>query len=281
MHDGNQDRLMVGQMAYFRCKWSRLPTAYQAFLDQHLHPGAPVVLLRGCLRWPVSRVSERHVFQNGAYGGLQPADYQSRPHAPTTDGDDSEAEWGTTAGFERSVRQWASTNGHPVVEITATDPQELADRAADVFLAWRRGGGVPRPRLVIDQFILSQPWHVLRAGAVPYWTVFPVQHCADAAANWINRNEPFPRIDVALFNHGVASDGLADIHRWQTLSSAGHHAGTVLGQRHNRFPTDFASLTRTTSALRRLPDGPPWATMPISVLSGMQGDHGRISRQHG
>ena len=70
MHDGNQDELMVNEMAHFRSKWTSLPAAYRAFLRDSLQPGAPVILVRSELPWPVTRVSDCHVFQNGAYGGL-------------------------------------------------------------------------------------------------------------------------------------------------------------------------------------------------------------------
>jgi hypothetical protein len=121
----------------------------------------------------------------------------------------------TTPAFEAAIHEWAERHGHPVWEITATDPQELAARTATAGLSWRQSTGLARPRLIIDQFIQSQPWHVLRAGAVAYWTVFPVQHCAAAAQAWIRAHGPFPRIDVALFNHGAQSSGLADAERWQ------------------------------------------------------------------
>jgi hypothetical protein len=267
MHDGNQDKLMVSAMAYFRCKWTGLPEAYRRFLQHNLQPGAPIILVRGRLRWPVTRVAALHVFQHGAYGGLEPDDYARRPHAPATDDDAAEAEWGTTSAFEAEARRWGNRHGHPVLEVVSSEPQELADRAATVLLDWRRSNGVAHPPVVVDQFIQTQPWHVLRSGAVPYWTVFPVERCADAAEAWIRRNGPFRRVDVALFNHGVVSEGLADAGRWRRITRAGQHPGELLGQREHRFPADFAALTRATAALRRLPDGPPWPLLPVTRLA--------------
>jgi len=130
MHDANQDELMLNRMAYFRCKWTHLPTAYQDFLTHRLLPGAPIMFVRGTLTWPVIRVGPRHRFQNGAYGGMDPDDYQTQPHAPRPDEVAAEAEWGTTPHFEHAVQSWAKKHGHPFVSIAGTDPQALAARAA-------------------------------------------------------------------------------------------------------------------------------------------------------
>src|SRR5215218_9651536 len=69
MHDPNQDRLMLERMTYFRVKRRRLGAAYTAFLSRALAPGATLLVSECTLRWPVTRVSERHVFQFGALGG--------------------------------------------------------------------------------------------------------------------------------------------------------------------------------------------------------------------
>src|SRR5690606_1798691 len=66
MHDGNQDRLMISHMTYFRLKWRALPAAYRRFLEERLEPGAPIVFLADDSTWPTTRVGERHVFQTGA-----------------------------------------------------------------------------------------------------------------------------------------------------------------------------------------------------------------------
>jgi len=101
---------------------------------------------------------------------------------------------------------------------------------------------------------------------VPYWTVFGTQRCATSAREWIKENGQFPRIDVSLFNHGADSVGLADACTWHKLTRAGDTPGTLLGQRPQRFPADFAALTRAGAALRRLPDGPPWSGLSVDAL---------------
>ena len=72
---------MVARMTYFRLKWQWLPGAYQRFLERSLAPEAPVIV-DDRSDWPVMRVGERHVFQAGAQGGLEPEAYLERPYTP-------------------------------------------------------------------------------------------------------------------------------------------------------------------------------------------------------
>jgi hypothetical protein len=111
MHNPNQDRLMVRRMGYFRVKWRRLPGAYARFLERHLQPGGTVYLVECGLRWPVTRVGERHLFQFGALGGASVEEFlrgsgrveeylaRYRSHRrgwepPEPDAEAPEAEWG-------------------------------------------------------------------------------------------------------------------------------------------------------------------------------------------
>jgi hypothetical protein len=260
MHDANQDELMVGRMAYFRTKWQALPAGYRRFLAERLRPGAPIILYLDGSRWPVTRIGPRHVFQTGAYGGL-PVE-QAVKDGPPVDDEAAEAEWGSTAAFAEAVEAWAAEFGHPVWRVTTDDPQHFADRAAAVLADWV---GTARPRVLVESFIQVHPWHALRTRTVPYWTVFPVEHCADAAEHFLAGIDP-EVVDVVLFQHGAQSDGLATIDRWQRLTALGRRPGTVIGTHERRFPSDFGALARTAGRLRRIPDGPPWSPLPVERL---------------
>ena len=86
MHDAVQDTLMAARMAYFRVKWQRLPEAYATFISERLLPGGQVILVDDESPWPVTRVSDRHVFQVGGQGGItRSSTWPARtPHSPTT-----------------------------------------------------------------------------------------------------------------------------------------------------------------------------------------------------
>lgn len=75
MHDPNQDRLMVQHMTYFRVKRLTFGKAYERFIRTSLEPGGTIFVLECQLRWPAVRVGERHYFQPGGSGGLEPEEY--------------------------------------------------------------------------------------------------------------------------------------------------------------------------------------------------------------
>jgi hypothetical protein len=266
MHDPVQDRLMVSRMAYFRVKYSRLPPAYVAFLDRNLTPGAPVVIVHDTSTWPVTRVAERHVFQAGAQGGVEPEDYQRRRHVPRPDGVAAEAEWGFDPGLADDIRRWAERTGHPVHELRYGMPQHPSAPVADLYRAWLRSRGGGASRLLVESFIVHDPWQVLRIGAVPYWTFFPVRSAAAALEDYLRRAEPYDEIDIMLFSHGVRSEGLADVGTWRRLAGLARRRGDLLGVDARSFPADFSVFARYGPALARLPSAaPPFAPLDVTA----------------
>ena len=97
-------------------KHLRLPAAYPRFLEESLAPGGTLFVVECGLRWPTTRVDERHFFQFGTLGGAPPAEclhggprvaaYLRRygsprdPWGPPPDAERPEAEW----GFEPTLR---------------------------------------------------------------------------------------------------------------------------------------------------------------------------------
>ncbi|MFD8493798.1 hypothetical protein [Amycolatopsis sp. NPDC059657] len=266
MHDGNQDRLMIAAMSYFRLKWLELPRAYQRFLTERLAPGAPIMLLDCTLRWPVTRVAERHYFQTGAYGGLQPQEYlqgspaverflaeQGSPlrafDAPEADATAPEAEWGLSPEFGAAVENWAAEHGHPVHRITFEDPQDLSGPVADLHREWLAAQGVRTNRLLVESFILLDPLGATRAGLVPYWTPFAVRPARDRLAEYL-RDREFTDLEVLLFPHGVRSAGIAEPEDWLALADNVRFPATD----RKRYPADFRALAAYGSAIRKLGD---------------------------
>jgi hypothetical protein len=264
MHDGNQDRLMIDLMTYFRLKWLRLPRAYEEFMATRLMPGAPIVLVDCKLSWPVTRIADRHVFQTGAYGGLRPDEYlggsprvarflaeQGSPlqafDAPAADGHAPEAEWGFEPGLGADIDRWAAAHGHPVHRITLDDPHGLSAAVADMHRQWLLAAGRPADRLLVESFVMLDPVGVNQAGIVPFWTAFPVKDALHAVTDFL-RERHYSDIDVLLFPHGVRSAGIAGPEDWLGLREY-RRSVRLPATDVDRYPADFAALAAYSSAI--------------------------------
>jgi hypothetical protein len=263
MHDQVQDELMAAEMAYFRLKWRRLPHAYRRFLQTSLQPGAPVVLVEDTSTWPVVRISERHVFQPGAQGGIRPEDYLGRPRTPTPDDVAPEAEWGAEPGLTNAVATWCAANNHPLIRIRYHGPQAVSAPVADTFDVWYTARDEDQRRLVVPCFILADPWQTLTTASVPFWTFFAVQPALESLQRYLqSRNEPYHEAHLMLFQHGADSAGIARPDQWATILRQHGAKVDFLGLDPQRFPHDIAFMTRYGPNLARLsPARHPWSPM--------------------
>lgn len=287
MHDANQDRLMVGRMAYFRIKLLRLLPPYRNFLRRVLAPGGTIVIVDDEIRWPVSNLGERHVFQAGAVGGLSPADYvEGSPRVatflqeqgaygtrwtfPPIDSTAPEAEWGYAKDLTDDVCDFAQDAGFRVVRMTVPSPGAASPYVADIFERWLETRETKTRRLLAETFICVEPTWALATGSVPYWLPFPVCGAAEALAAYLAKHAAFDDIVVTLFAHGVRSAGLAPAQCWEGLAGQARHIGELAGVDVRRWPLDFAALARYSDALDRIADAPkPVPGLDWAQLSGL------------
>lgn len=268
MHDPNQDRLMIRNLAYFRVKQRRLGEAYRNFLEECVEPGGTLFLLDCRLRWPAVAAADRYTFQIGADGGATPQEYlhggprvaeflerygsdRRQWDPPEPDGEHVEAEWGFDAALGEDVEEFAARRGFRVRRIVFEEPQDLSAPVADLYRHWHRQRGIPANRLIVESFVLQEPWWTLRTGSVPFWTFFPVEPAANGLERELDRREAFDDLRVMLFSHGTESIGLAPIDRWQSILARARRCGRFAGVNPKTFPRDFAVFVRYSRALRR------------------------------
>jgi len=268
MHDQVQDQLMVARMTYFRIKWRHLPEPYSQFLGAALTPGAPVILVEDESSWPVVRLGERHVFQAGAQGGLDPQGYLDKPHTPAPNDRAPEAEWGADPGFGEAVTNWAVAQGHPLVRVRFQGPQAPAHAVATVLRAWSAVRGGAQNTLLVPSFALLDPWRTINAGIVPFWAFFSVRPAVQALDDHLAGSARYDDVYVLPFQHGVDSEGIATPAAW--AATIRRHGATphFVGLDLDRFPHDIGLLGRYSSALNALPAASePWS--PLEVTAGL------------
>ncbi|MEV6495012.1 hypothetical protein AB0M20_41285, partial [Actinoplanes sp. NPDC051633] len=278
MHDPNQDRLTLARMAYFRVKRTKLGPAYERFLAEHLEPGGTILIAECGQRWPVTRIGERHLFQFGATGGIPAEEYRTgsdrvarylrrygvradRWQAPPADEEAPEAEWGFEPALGDDVTAYAARNGYRVERLGFDDAEDLSGPVAELYRGWYARRGLPADRLVVDSFMLLDPWWTLRAGAVPYWSVFPVEPSLSRLRRYLDKAEPYDHLHLGLFCHGVESAGMASAAQWRDVLSRARVSGSFAGVSPRRYPNDPLTFFRFRSAIRdldrKLPMPPP------------------------
>lgn len=268
MFDPNQDRLMLQRMTYFRFKWLRLPAAYRQFIERWLMPGGTIFLVECGLSWPATRLGERYLFQFGALGGATPeeylnggervADFLARNNSrrrkwepPQSDGEHPEAEWGFEPQLRDDLEEWAVRRGFAIRRVVFQQPEDLSPWVAEFYRWWNRCRGIEAARLLVESFVVMEPFWVVRTGSVPFWMVFNVEPSARALADYLAGTKEFDEIFLMLFSHGVDSIGLAGIKRWRALLARAKRSGEWVGVDSAVYPRDFAVFVRYHDDLLR------------------------------
>ncbi len=130
--------------------------------------------------------------------------------------------------------------------------------------------------MLVESFILLEPYWTLRTAAVAFWTVFGVEPSAAAAERHLDQADPpYAEIGLTLFSHGVDSVGLAPMRRWEALLRRVPR-GRLLGVDRRTYPRDFATFARYHPAVRRQPDPrfPLPAPLTLDELDAFLGQSG-------
>ncbi|MBI2527379.1 MAG: hypothetical protein HYV93_15505 [Candidatus Rokubacteria bacterium] len=261
MHDPVQDRLMVQRMSYFRFKRRTLGAAYEGFLRECLAPGGTIIVMECGLQWPTTRRGDRHVFQFGALGGATVDEMmrggdrveaylrrhrspRMRWEPPAAEGTSPEAEWGFAPSLREDVERFARRHGHRVRRVMFEQPEDVSPMVADLYRWWYQRLGVADNRLVVDSFILMEPYWTIRTRSVPFWMVFNTEGSLQALERYLGRAPAFDELLLTLFSHGVDSIGLVPIARWRALFPRARKRGDFIGVDEASFPRDFAVFVR-------------------------------------
>jgi hypothetical protein len=260
MHDPVQDRLMVRRMSYFRFKKLSLGHTYRAFLDQCLEPGGTIILVDCRLSWPVTDCGSRHLFQFGALGGATPQEmhhggprvaeylrrygsHRTQWEPPAADVLAPEAEWGFAPSLAGDVLEYAAQRGCSVRRLIFEEPEAMSPLVADLHCWWNECRGLPSSRLLVDSFILMEPYWCLGTGSVPFWMVFNTDGSFTALQSYLSSRR-FEEIYLTLFSHGVDSIRLPPIDAWRELIGQASVRHAFIGVDPASFPRDFAVYAR-------------------------------------
>lgn len=259
---------MLGLIAYYRSKYLRMPAAYRHFIEHSLAPNGTVYIVECNRRWPTTRLGDRYFYQFGAVGGPTTEEYfhggerveaylkrydspVKRWEPPPPDSNSAEAEWGFEPALREDVIGFAHARGYRIVRIVFDDPEDPSALVADFYRSWYRERGFPANRLVIESFVLMEPYWTLRAGAVPFWMVFNMEPSLRHVQRYLDDSAPYDEMYLMLFAHGVNSVGLPPIEAWRKLLGRARQRGELLGLDPNSYPAHFAHFARYSQEMRK------------------------------
>lgn len=305
MDDPNQDQLMIHHMAYFRIKFIRLTEAYREFLLNSLGENGTIILVRCRLKWPSTKIAERHYFQSGAVGGISPEEFikgsdsvenfiasqrsfatkladkafenehRTDWNAPLPNCEVPEAEWGYSEGLTEDIVVFAKEYGFQIKYVDYNHPEDVSPLVADAYRQWQKQLNRPTGSILVESFILAEPWLSIRYNLTPFWSVFSVKPSLERLRQYLEKCEKtdrsYQRAIMFLFCSGVHSVGLAEVEEWKAVLKK--HLGQepdkndllLLGTDDRSFPKDFGFPARYHSELVQAVDATDQYVMPPSL----------------
>jgi hypothetical protein len=123
-------------------------------------------------------------------------------------------------GFEPAVRddvqRFIQENGYRMHRMVFTQPMGLSPLVADLYA----NGTSSAASMTITCWwnrSFSSRLRAIRGAALLFWMIFNTQMAPAVLAACLDRAEPFERIYMMLFSHGVNSVGVTPIDDWRGL----------------------------------------------------------------
>lgn len=155
-----------------------------------------------------------------------------------------EAEWGFEPALAKDIERVAHRHQARLRRIVFDEPEHMSPLVANLYLWWNMTRGIADRRLIVDSFILMEPYWTIRTGSAPFWMVFNKEPSRRALQAYLDQSETFEEIFMMLFSHGVDSIGLPSIEQWREPLRRARLKGAFLGVDERVFPRDFAVFTR-------------------------------------
>ncbi|MFP4089298.1 MAG: hypothetical protein ACLFT3_03255 [Cyclobacteriaceae bacterium] len=262
MMDPNHDRLHLNTITYFRVKKLGLGEHYQKFISDKLQEGGKILIINCEQKWPVSRISERNVFQfGGAGGGIKAEEYYQGSErvsrflkeyesnvdhwdAPDMDEEAPEAEWGYQDAINKDILSLSREKQIEVEQLRFVHPEDPSAYVADLYRDWYRQMGREDDRLLIECFALHDPYWAIKSCSVPLWMLFNDGQSADFVENYLKNRPEFDEIYMMLMSHGTESIGLAGIERWDKILTYARKNQKYIGVSRDDYPVNFGVYMR-------------------------------------
>ncbi|MGI8419191.1 MAG: hypothetical protein ACR2LN_00950 [Candidatus Levyibacteriota bacterium] len=257
MNDPSQDRFMAIKMSYLRLKFAALPDAYRTFIEENLQPNGEIIIIDCTSQWPVTKINDRHYFQVGGFGGITIDEYlhggprvkeflkkyNSRRdsfHVPKMTGEYIEAEWGFEQKLLTDLTALAKRKKYSVKKISFKDPEDPTIPITEFYTWWYKKLGRPTNKLLLESFLLLDPYWAIRTGCIPFWSVFTGTPSYEAIKGFL-KTQSYEYIYMTLFSNIVEAIGVPKRAEWEGLLTRAKKNHALIGVDMKKFPFDLTT----------------------------------------
>lgn len=261
MFDPVQDRLVHEYMTSFRVKKIKLGAIYEQFIKESLAPGGTILVSECQLKWPTTRIDNRHVFQFGHPGIATREEYQkggsrvknflsknnsdvNKWDAPNTDSESAEAEWGFEPLLYKDIERVAAEGGYKIKRVTYTEPDHPSPFVAELYRWWYRQRRMVSNRLVAGSYNQFEPYWTIKTGSVPFWMKFNSESSAQWLEEYLSHHDSFDEIYLMLSAHGLHGLDLPGTDRWKSILAKSKIRGEFFGVDPQKEADDFSSFIK-------------------------------------
>lgn len=92
--------------------------------------------------------------------------------SPEPTGESPEAEWGFEPELRGDVERIAQERGYRVRRIVFDEPEQVSPLVADLYHWWYAQRRIIARRLLVECFLMMEPFWTLRTASIPFWLTF-------------------------------------------------------------------------------------------------------------
>ncbi|KAL4994921.1 hypothetical protein BDV10DRAFT_175762 [Aspergillus recurvatus] len=159
---------------------------------------------------------------------------------------------------------FAKENGFQIKYLDYDHPEDASPLVADAYRQRQERLRRPTDSILVESFVVMEPWLSIRYNLTPFWTVFSIKPSLERLQEYLESRrgvgKGFRDGFMFLFCSGVHSIGLAAMDEWKELLEchfASNDAGKQSGRRtklllwtdEKAFPKDFAFPSRYQTEL--------------------------------
>jgi hypothetical protein len=274
VHDPVRYGHLTARQSSHHIAWRDLPEPYRRFLRTRVRADGQLLLVKDERRWPDASNGEHAAFQLGSpTSGLRWSHYLDElatvsPACAATArmllgqgaSSGTPAEYGVATDVERELHRWANEQGRTLVGIGYRSPELLSAAVADLYRAWLRAAGKTGNRLAVECGRLLDPYHVVRAGLVPYWCEVSTSAAVSAAEDWLAGSEEFTVVEPIPEPTGSSWSTVAHLEQWNGLVAFASVHGSIDRRLARVYPSRCLAPRDATAVLQPHPYDMPTPT---------------------